>query len=806
MHKPPTEGPAHRFFLRVTRFPRTAVVLGFALVAAFAVFIPSLTTDTSAEAFIPQDHSSVFNRDRVRDIFGLSDPVVIAVVDQDADGVFDPETLSLVHWLTERVKHIEGVNPHRVTSLATENDIVGTASGLLVEPFLDTPEPTREQARAARDAVADFPLYLGSLVAKDFSATLVVAELYDPDDGDRVYQEILGLVDEAPAQGQVLHVAGEGAVRGYLGRYIDTDARRLNPLAALMISLVLFLAFRTARGVLLPNLLVLAAVSMAVGSMAAAGVPFYVITNALPVLLIGISVADGIHILGQYYEEQAMDPAASSRQLAVRALAEMWRPVTITSATDIAGLLGLALASFMPPMRAFGIFASIGVAGAWFFSLFVLPNLLVLLKPQSSRSVSLARDLSLTRNQVRFDAFGRFTGALGRWVARRPVPVLVLGLLVAGAGLLGLSRLQVNEARIENFRHSEPLYQADQAINRVFDGTNTLDIMIEADAPEALLEVAHLKKIEALQEYLETLPHVQGTTSMVDYLKQMNRALHEDEASAYTLPESAQAAAQYFLLYSASGDPTDFEDIVDYDYRLANVRASLDTGLYTHNKPVVEDVQRYLDRHFDPVAEGDGLRAHIAGRVNVDYHWIEGLARSHFRGLFIALTAAWLMASLSFRSTVAGLLAIIPVVLAILWIYAVMGFTGIWLGVGTSMFAAIAIGIAIDFAVHTLDRLIVLVRRQGFTIEDAFSRLFPSTGRALLFNFTAVLLGFGVLMTSQVPPLMRFGSLVAVAVSSSFVASLTILPALIAVLRPAFLQPVEDSVLMTDRPVSEGAV
>ena len=88
---------------------------------------------------------------------------------------------------------------------------------------------------------------------------------------------------------------------------------------------------------------------------------------------------------------------------------------------------------------------------------------------------------------------------------------------------------------------------------------------------------------------------------------------------------------------------------------------------------------------------------------------------------------------------------------------------------------------------HTIERLQVLVRKEGRSIDEAIAALFPTTGRALLFNFAALSLGFGVLISSEVVPLTRFGALVAISVTSSFIASMTVLPALIKVLKPAFL-------------------
>ncbi len=152
----------------------------------------------------------------------------------------------------------------------------------------------------------------------------------------------------------------------------------------------------------------------------------------------------------------------------------------------------------------------------------------------------------------------------------------------------------------------------------------------------------------------------------------------------------------------------------------------------------------------------------------------------------LAFAAVLLMASVVFRSVLGGVIAVLPVAISVLLIYAFMGITGIWLGIATSMFAAIAIGLGIDFAIHTLDKLRELVKEYGQS-DDALLRLFPGTGRALLFNFIALGSGFAVLSLSQVPTLQRFGILVVVAVSSSFLASITVIPVIIKLLQPVFL-------------------
>lgn len=785
-------GGARRFFAFVTKYPKTVLVIGILLIILMGSQVPKMVKDTRTDAFMPPDHPALLYRDKVREIFGLKDPMVVAVINDGPAGIFNPGTLGLVAWLSRELEAVDNVDPDGITSLATENNIVGTEEGLFVEPFLDPLPETDEAAAHVREAVMDFPLYVGSLAAKDGSATLIVFEILDDNLAEVTYEAVQALFARAPITTETLYVAGEAAVGGYWSAVIDRDSRRVQPLAGLIIAIILGVAFRTVRAVLLPLFVVLATAGGTMGIMAALGVPYFAITNALPVILIGIAVADSIHIFSQYYEEEVHDPTIEARELVLRTMDRMWRPVTLTTLTTLAGFFGIAVSSIMPPMAYFGMFAMLGVALALVYSLVLLPAALTLLSPKGSPAFKVAGRLITSRpgqHGPRLDIFARGMFWLGAWSARYARVVCGLAVVLVLIGIFGAMQLRVDRARIANINVTDPLYLADTEINRRFDGTSYVDIVIEADEEEGLYDPVHLTRIEALQTYLETLPHVQGSVSIVDYLKQMNKAINADAPDAYRIPANEDLVAQYFLLYTATGDPADFEEEVDYGYQTANLRLFMNSGFYTDGKVVVEAAQRYIEDEFDTAR----ISANLSGRVTVDYHWIERLAESHFWSVSLALVLVLAMASLIFRSLGAGLFATIPVVFAVLLVYAVMGLAGITLEPATSMFAAIAIGLGVDFSIHTVERLIHLMREESKPVTEALRLMFPSTGRALFFNFAAIFLGFSTLMSSELPTIARFGGLISVAVLAGFAASLILLPAMVVVLKPRFLRPASDS-------------
>ncbi|MBM3262225.1 MAG: outer membrane lipoprotein-sorting protein [candidate division Zixibacteria bacterium] len=762
-----------RFFWAITNYPKTIILLSIAAIVSISSFLPRLKMDTAVESYLPADHPAVVYRNKVKEMFGLSDPIVIAVINKGPQGVFNPHTLKLIADLTQQIKGIEGVNADRVTSLATEKDIIGTPDGMLVEWFFETPPETQEKADKVREAVQDFALYADNLISKDGTGTYIVVEFLKVEDGERIYQELMTLTQNANVQGEELHVAGTGAVSAYLGAYINQDAQRLNPLCALIISAVLFFAFRTVRGVVLPNLVVMGTVLIAVGAMPLFGISFYSITNALPVILIALGVAYTLHILSQCYEETSRHPEWSQREIVVASMAETWHPVMSTSVTDVAGFMALFATSFMPPMKWFGLFATIGVSIELILALIMLPAILVLMKKRSSRAI--------TPQGV--DRFGQFMGKAGMVVYRRAGAIVTSMVVLVVIGCYGAYKLEVNEEWIANFQSDTPIYQADQAINQTLNGTNFMDVVVEASEPEGLFKPENLARIEALQNHLETIPNITVTTSIVDLIKQMNRAMNEDKPEGYAIPATSDEAAQLFFVYEVSGDPTDFQEYIDTGHQLANIRVSSNSGRYSEEKKIVAQAQKYIDEQFNTPE----LKATLSGKINLDYEWLAGLTSGTFQSAFWSMVGVYLMMAINFRSPMAGLFAAAPIAAAVVLVYAMMGFFNIWLSIITSMTAAITIGVGVDSAIHTVTHLTHLVREKHHTLEEAFMIMYPSTGRALLFSFAGLCLGFSVLITSQVPPLARFGVLAVTGITVSFIASMTFLPALMKVLKPRFL-------------------
>jgi predicted RND superfamily exporter protein len=201
------------------------------------------------------------------------------------------------------------------------------------------------------------------------------------------------------------------------------------------------------------------------------------------------------------------------------------------------------------------------------------------------------------------------------------------------------------------------------------------------------------------------------------------------------------------------------------------------------------DTDRALEKMRTYVADNfpKNVKVIIGGTALVEKSLNNLVVQSQFVSLAVSLALVFLILSVYYRSLVAGFIGLAPLSISILINFAVMGWAGIKLNIGTAMVASIAIGVGIDYTIHYMAAYhneFLLTGGKG----DFLRRTFRDSGKVILMNAVSVGLGFAVLALSQFNILADLGKLILLTMATSSVVSLTLLPVLLNVLDPAFIR------------------
>jgi predicted RND superfamily exporter protein len=240
--------------------------------------------------------------------------------------------------------------------------------------------------------------------------------------------------------------------------------------------------------------------------------------------------------------------------------------------------------------------------------------------------------------------------------------------------------------------------------------------------------------------------------------------------------------AQYLLLYSNSGEPGDFDSYVDYNYQNAVLTAFTKSDSSAFMDRLAKDVKSFAAANLPPnitVDVGGGSLGGVA--LN------EIMIREKVLNIMQIMGAVFLVSAIVFRSLLAGLLILVPLIAAVFVNFGIMGLLGIPLQIATALVSAMAVGIGADYGIYMSYRMREELKNSA-NESRAIEKSFKSAGKAAIFVSTAVAGGFGVLMLSFGFMIhIWMGFLIAMAMLVSSVTALTLFPSLIFTLRPKFI-------------------
>jgi len=857
-------------------FKRPGLIAGIIvlLTVFFGIQVPRAQLDNNNIRFLPEKNPAKKISEYIDETFG-GQVMILVGLERPYRTVFEKSFLGRIRDFAQSVENIEyikSVNSIMSTQYITgDNDSI-VVSDLVPEDFSGTDGEITELRRR----IASWDLFRGSLVSDDFSATQILITLdavtadFTRPEVTRSIEKIRKIADKIFEGEAEVYFTGQPIINTIINNSMIADNILLIPLVVIVVLVMLFFSFRRFSFVALPLLTVIIAVVWTVGMAALFGIKLSIITTILPVILVAVGSAYGIHIVTHYMEEtrQKTFNVTEHRELVLDLVRKLIKPVFLAALTTMAGFISFCFTPIVP-MREFGYCASFGVFASFAVAVLFIPSLFLLRGPRVLRERQKEKTDSGFNNTIAVF----FTG-----IAERKKLVLVLAALTVVISLYGLSKVIVDNAVVEFFQKETDISRSDRFIREYFGGSKDLNLVVKADTTEELLHPDVLKAIDDLSAYLTAnVPDVGKVVGFTDIIKRINQVFNVGESpdglrrtvshnatdsfgfsdnaagdfsfgnfdDAHYTESSTQEntfdLSQYntadllAFLDNAAGKSANLNgsDLVHELKRLTNYEGmayyEIPSNPRRYGKETPEELQRLIANYLVLLAGDDdsgysndpleptairtmiqirttgsrdsqavidiikkyitvnfpkNVGVIIGGGVTYEIAITELIFNSQLISIFISVLIVFLIIAISNKSLIAGVVGSVPLTLAILCNFAVMGFLGIKLSLGTALISSLAVGIGIDYTIHFIE----FFKHEYQSGRQNFLHLtFIGCGKAIMINALAVGAGFGVLAFSQFKIIADLGLLIALSMLITAFVSLTVIPALLMVIKPKFI-------------------
>ncbi|HEX2152649.1 MAG TPA: MMPL family transporter [Acidimicrobiia bacterium] len=816
----------------VRRAPVVIVVATLVVAGVLGSFAGQVEVATGNEGFAP-DNAEIEALEQIGELFSTDQESVFQVIIREPGGdVISADGLRAVAAVEEVIREEAGEviadteqRPGVVSYLAPA---VAAAEAQRLEPG-DVDDATVDMLYQA--ALAEMPAEQAGLVSSLLAqgaegaaaqSGLILAFLEVENGGD---------VEEFDAQIELETRIAEGLedieadveVRPFsinlLFGEVDSftnEVGRLFAFAGIIIVVILLFVYwmrprgsatfaQTGRRTFADMLITLATILLAIGMMQGGGVllekmgvisAFSAPTQIVPILIIGLGVDYGIHLISRYREE-AGEGLTVDDSMTV-SIGTSGVALVLATLTTVIGFL-TNLANPVPALTDFGILAAVGIFFAFLLMMTFVPAVRVLLDRRAESSGRLPVEAMASHGER---ILPQLMGRTAVIAERVPYVALVLALILGGLGYFGFTQLETRFSFTDFLPEDAPAIQTMEILEEDFGGGFGEQTQVLITAPEGgdlsdgtywnlMVDASSdVAEVDSVFTFDTALGRAADADSPVGVFQRLfaggpQSAPPEVLAAAQEVgmgpdqkvPEGADMSAVYEALTRVV--PDQISGVTHFEGgRLEAVLFDVRT---TAGETEVTELRQALDGVFAPF-EAAGSDAIATSQNIVSDVVVQALTDSQSWSLLLTLAAAGVVLIIYFwiqnRRPFLGFITIFPVVLVVMWTYGLMYVTGIPFGPVTATLAALAIGIGVPYTIH-LARRFEEDRVEMDDVEDAIRSTTTHTGGALAGSAFTTMAGFGILITSSLVPFKQMGLMTVYAIGLALVASILVLPSML---------------------------
>ncbi|HEY9051724.1 MAG TPA: MMPL family transporter, partial [Gammaproteobacteria bacterium] len=574
--------------------------------------------------------------------------------------------------------------------------------------------------------------------------------------------------------------------------YIQNDLQTFGAGVIIFIVLILAISFRRPRWVIFAMLTCFLTGIIMIGLLGLLDWRVTVVSSNFLSLLLIITLSIVIHLIVRYRELHSINPEADQTTLIAETLRTKFLPTFYTAITTMVAFASLIVSDIRPVID-FGWMMVIGILIAFILTFSFFPAAIILFKagkPDALRNIT-----------------GAITAFLARLIQKQSTPVLFVYTFFISISIIGISLLTVENSFIDYYKQETEIYRGMVLIDQQLGGTTPLDVIIDAPASfhanqnqddtysidpfngEIELEMgdssggftassywfnyARMGLIGDIHHYLDTLPETGKVLSIYTSVSMMEQLRDNEDLDDFFLS----------IIYKRIPDSIRDSLFTPYLSQDGNqIRFSVrifESDKTLQRNALIEKIKSDLATHFAL----DKDQIHLSGMAVLYNNMLQSLFTSQILTIGVVFLAIAVMFIILFQSFSLAAIAIIPNITAAIMVLGLMGLFKIPLDIMTITIAAICIGIAVDDTIHYVHRYKEEFRKDNDYWKTIY-RCHASIGRAMYYTTIVITLGFSILALSNFIPMIYFGLLIGFSMLVALLADLTLLPLLIALIKP----------------------
>ena len=651
--------------------------------------------------------------------------------------------------------------------------------------------------RKKNELLSQMPFYEGLLYNK---SGIIRSGIYldkkivnTPERKNLVLHKIIPAIEAFEKETAVdLHVSGMPYIRSLNSEYIISEISLFIGAALGITSLIFFFFFRSFRTTLISMCIVIVGVMWSFGFLGLLRYEITVLTALVPTLMIVIGIPNCIFLTNKYHQECRIH--GNQAKALVRVITKVGTPTLITNLTTSFGFATFIVTN-NELLKEFGVVTSINIIALFLLCLFVIPV------AYSYMSIPKERHLDHLERSYAVS----FLNWIQKTIKNKRAIVYIVAISLLTAGTIGIFKMRISGSLIEDMPKKAAFYEDIVFFEKEFDGIMPIEIMIDTKRKKGVMKLTTLKRMDELQQTIDSIPELSKPISIVNLVKYSKQAYYNNNPEYYELPTSQEQA---FILSFAKNSMKNSKENIMKSYVDS-------TGQYTRITTFIKDdginnlelIESKLQSKIDELFPKERYEVSITGKAVVFQKGTKYLLDNLLQSLLLSVFITALLIAFMFRSFKMIVVALVPNLLPLLMTAGIMGYFNIPLKPSTILVFGIAFGLSVDDTIRFLAEYRQALTRNNWKIKKSVFATINESGLSMFYTSVVLFSGFSVFMLSSFGGTIALGGLVSITLLFGMLSNLVLLPSLVLTLnkklanQQEFIEPTIN--ILTDEEVGE---